>query len=95
MIDFTADWCPTCKVLEATVLSSGAIRDAVAQNRVVIMKADTSHKNPKLMKMIGANAVPALAIFPADNPNRPIVFRDMYTVADVLDALKKAGPSKP
>ena len=35
-----------------------------------------------------------LAIFPAANPNRPIVLRGGYTRQTLLDALKKAGPSK-
>jgi len=95
LIDFTADWCATCKTLEATVLNTAAVRDVVVQNSVATMKADTTHDVPELLSVLGADSVPTLAIFPADDPNSPIVFRGWYSAEELLDALKKAGPSKP
>ncbi|HYW81337.1 MAG TPA: cytochrome c biogenesis protein CcdA, partial [Thermoguttaceae bacterium] len=94
LIDFTADWCATCKTLEATVLNTAPVRDVVMQNSVATMKADTTHDVPPLMKILGVDAVPTLAIFPADDPNSPIIFRGWYSVDELLAALKKAGPSK-
>jgi len=38
--------------------------------------------------------VPVIAIFPAGNPNQPIRFLDGYTKSSILEALRKAGPSK-
>jgi thiol:disulfide interchange protein DsbD len=99
MVDFTADWCPTCKWLEATVLDSRAVRDALARHRIVPLKADYTQQDPEvaaMLDLIGARQVPVLAIFPAGKPNEPIVFfNGGYTLGMVLDALEQAGPSKP
>lgn len=98
MVDFTADWCLTCKTLEATVLSSDAVREAVARNGVIPLKADWTDRDPEvtaMLELLGVRQVPVLAIFPASKPNEPIAFVDGYTQGMVLDALEKAGPSKP
>lgn len=97
MIDFTADWCLTCKTLEATVLNTSRVRQAVENNGVVPLQADWTHGQPEVTEMLetlGGKQVPVLAIFPAGNPNRPIVLRGGYTQRTLLDALQRAGPSK-
>ncbi len=98
MVTFTADWCLTCKALEATVLSSEAVHKAVQDNRVVAVKADFTREDPEigsmLERLVGSRQVPVLAIFPAGQPKSPIAFVDGYTQNMVLEALAKAGPSK-
>jgi thiol:disulfide interchange protein DsbD len=98
LVDFTADWCLTCKVLEATVLNTHDVREYVQANHIVTMKADWTDRGKdvaNVLKLLGSEQVPVLAIFPASNPNQPIVLRGGYTQRTLLDALKKAGPSKP
>jgi thiol:disulfide interchange protein len=97
LVDFTADWCLTCKALEAAVLNTQEVCDVVAANRIVTLHADWTHADPEVTRMLealGSKQVPVLAIFPADNPNAPIVLRGGYTQQVLLDALKQAGPSK-
>lgn len=97
MIDFTADWCPNCKTLEATVLNTKAVKDLVEANGVVTLVADytsTPDEITSLMRELQAGAVPVLAIFPAGDPSHPIVYRDGYTQSTLLDALRQAGPSR-
>ena len=97
MVDFTADWCLTCKTLEATVLNTSEVRKAVEANGVVPLKADWTHLSPEVTQMLeilGTKQVPVLAIFPAGNPNRPIRLLGGYRTQTVLDALSKAGPSR-
>lgn len=97
MVDFTADWCLTCKTLEATVLDTQAVRELVGKNGVIVLRADWTHADPEVSKMLeilGGKQVPVVAIFPADDPNRPIVLRGGYTQRTLLDALEKAGPSR-
>jgi len=97
VVDFTADWCLNCKVLEATVLNTVPIREAIRANRVLALKADNTQEDPgvsTMMELLGVRQVPVLAIFPAGRPNEPIVFLDGYTQRMVLDALKEAGPSE-
>jgi thiol:disulfide interchange protein DsbD len=97
LIDFTADWCLTCKTLEAAVLNTAAVREAVEKNGVVTLQADWTYADPEvteLLELLGSKQVPVVAIFPAEEPNRPIIFQGGYTQATLLDALQRAGPSK-
>jgi len=97
MVDFTANWCPNCKVLETTVLNTVPVREAIRANRVLALKADNTHEDPgvtAMMDLLGVRQVPVLAIFPASRPNEPIVFLGGYTRGMVLEALSEAGPSK-
>jgi thiol:disulfide interchange protein len=96
LIDFTADWCLTCKTLEAIVLNTRPTRELVDRNGVVTFQADWTRRDPEVTEMLeilGAKQVPIIAIFPAGDPNQPIVFRGGYTQKMLLDALEKAGPS--
>lgn len=68
---------------------------------MVTIKADKTRENPaidKLLRLLGnpKGTLPFYAIFPADNPNKPIIFADgIVTQSQILEALEKAGPSKP
>jgi len=97
LVDFTADWCATCKTLEALYLNDAEVREAAKQNGVVKLKADWTHGDPEvtaMLELLGAKQVPVIAVFPAGNPNQPIRFLDGYTKTSLLEALFKAGPSK-
>ena len=88
--------------LERTVLRTAPILDAIRKNDVVTLQADWSHAAPEVTRLlsalIGEPHVPVLAIFPAGDPNHPILvegldpaFRTDQSQQIVLDALAKAG----
>ncbi|MEK6234438.1 MAG: hypothetical protein N2C14_06980 [Planctomycetales bacterium] len=61
------------------------------------MIADKTAHNQEIDDLLTAlkgYSLPIVAIFPASNPRKPIILRDVYTQSQLLDALKKAGPSK-
>ena len=63
---------------------------------VVTVKADWSNDSPEVTQMLdvlGSRQIPVIAIFSANNPNHPTVFRGSYSQQEFFDALKKAGPS--
>ena len=100
LIDFTADWCPNCKLLESAVLNTKQTRDYVESRGIVAMKADITDfpedATELLEALIGANPqIPVVAIFPAGKPNEPIVLNDMFSRSRLLEQLDKAGPSRP
>ena len=98
LVDFTADWCATCKTLEALYLNSPEVRELVQKNNVVTVKADWTDYRPEItamLELLGAKQVPVIAIFPAGSPNNPTRFVNGYTKSSILEALHKAGPSKP
>ncbi len=96
MIDFTADWCPTCKVLERLYLNNAETKRLIEELGIVAVKADWTHKEnsvevTEMLNLLGARSVPTLAIFPASRPNEPIVFRGGFTHRQLLDALRQAA----
>ena len=94
LVDFTADWCPNCKFLEATVLDSPAVVEAVNHLGIITLQADWTHEAPEITKMLEAlgagKNVPVVAIFPARDPNHPLVIAGPCTRQTLLDALEKA-----
>jgi thiol:disulfide interchange protein len=98
MVDFSADWCLTCKWNLKFAIETNAVRDLVKANGIVPMLADWTSESPTIKKALnelGRNSIPTLAIYPADPPEgKPMVLSDLLYESQVLDALKKAGPSK-
>lgn len=97
MVDFTADWCVTCQVVERTVLDVPSTKAFVEKQGVVPLVADWTDGSPEITSMLdrlGSKQIPKLAIFPADTPHRPIVLDGVYTQAQLFEALRRAGPSR-
>jgi thiol:disulfide interchange protein/DsbC/DsbD-like thiol-disulfide interchange protein len=95
LVDFSADWCFNCKVLERTVLESVPVRDAIQEAGAAQLYADYTDYPPEIddtIKALKSNGVPVVAIFPGDRPYEPIVFRGGYTTAGLIEALKSAKP---
>jgi thiol:disulfide interchange protein len=93
IVDFTADWCINCKVLEHAVLFTDDIKKAIANSGAVAMKADYTNQPPEIertIRALRANGVPVIAVFPGDSPYQPIVFRGGYTRQGIIEALEKA-----
>jgi len=94
-IDFTAEWCLTCKVNEKVVLNDAAVIRAFRERNIVPLKADWTSRNPEITKLLakfGRSGVPLYVIFPADNPGSPIVLPEVITTSIVIEALQKAAP---
>jgi len=92
VVDFTADWCPSCKVLEQTTLTPARLGDMKAKYGVRYLKADLTERSPEaeaLLAALGSQSIPLLAIFPKNDPNRPLVLRDLFTPTQFEEALKQ------
>jgi len=94
LVDFTADWCATCKVLERLVLHTQSVEEAITQADVVTMEADYTKRPSEIeraIKSLGGVGVPLIAIFPGDDPYRPYVFSDgQYTKVGLIEAIAQA-----
>jgi suppressor for copper-sensitivity B len=96
MIDFTADWCLTCKTNLKLAVDTRKTLELVEKHGVVPMLADWTKPSDEIkqtLNALGSNSIPVLAIYPAGQPDKPIILRDLLTQQDVLDALEKAGAS--
>ncbi len=100
LVDFTADWCPTCKTNIATAIETHAVAEAIRRNAVVPILADFTDRSPEIdrfLASLGSRSIPFLVIYPGtkpgDPPREPIVLRDAITQSQLLAALEEAGPS--
>jgi thiol:disulfide interchange protein DsbD len=92
-VEFTADWCPSCKVLNQAVLTQDNIASWRERYDLTLVRVDLSQPNPEgeaLLQALGSRSIPALAVFPAKSPERPIVLRDFYSSRDIRQALDKS-----
>lgn len=67
-IDFTADWCITCKVNERVALSKPEVATAFAEKGVVALKADWTNSDEMVTKALegyGRNSIPLYVYYPA------------------------------
>ncbi len=97
MVDFTARWCPTCKVLERSVLNTKPVQQVVEKNDVVTLVADWSDGDEEIgrvLEALGSKQLPVIAIFPAGDPYRPKKLAGMYTRSELVGKLRAAGPSQ-
>jgi thiol:disulfide interchange protein DsbD len=88
-VDFTADWCITCKVNERGALASDTVREAFASQNVATLVADWTHADPAItaeLARFGRNGVPLYLVYPQGG--EPRVLPQVLTAGIVVDALK-------
>ncbi|WBF67345.1 thioredoxin domain-containing protein [Desulfovibrio subterraneus] len=93
LVDFTADWCPNCKILESTVLTADNRTRWAAEYGITYIKVDLTRHNEEgqaLLKALGSQSIPVVALFPkGDKASRPLVLRDLFTTDLAESALKE------
>jgi thiol:disulfide interchange protein len=97
LVDFTANWCLTCKLNLKTAINRAQVRSVIEKNGVVPLLADWTDKNDAIksaLAELNSISIPLMAIYPADPNAEVLVLRDLLTQGDVLDALEQAGPSR-
>jgi len=90
-VDFTADWCLTCKANEKTVLATDSVRGAMAEHDVVPLMGDFTRYDPVIQKWLdryGRAGVPMYLVIPADRSREAILLPEALTPGLVIDALK-------
>jgi len=92
-IDFTADWCLTCKVNEQTVMTDREVVEKFKSRDIVPIRADWTNRNPDITRLLakfGRIGVPLYVVFPAGKPTEPIVLPEVITTGIVIDAIERA-----
>lgn len=94
LVDFTADWCPTCKALERTVLTPKAVAELKRRFGMVAVRVDMTRQDPEttaLLRALGSASIPLAAVFPAgEGSSRPVVLRDLFTSGQLEQAVQEA-----
>ena len=89
-VDFTAEWCVSYKANECVVLRSDAVKKALRDDNVLVLKADFttySEDIAKLLKQFNAPSVPLYVIYPAGKPD------SAHRLADLADPTNRARRS--
>ena len=92
-LDFTAEWCLTCKANEKIVLDSEEVRKTLNEFNVVTMKADYTRRDPVIREKLagfGRSGVPLYVIYPP-NGGDPIVLPEIINKSLVIENLTKAA----
>jgi thiol:disulfide interchange protein len=93
-VDFTADWCLTCKANERFALDIAPVRQAFVQHRVVMLRADWTHGDPEITQILkehGRAGVPMYLFYPGGKDRPPMVLPELISSQTVLDALKTSS----
>lgn len=96
-VDYTAEWCLTCKSNKYFVLDTDKMAREFASRNVYPIMADFTNYNPEIQEELrkhGRAGVPLNIVLPAGKPDSPIVLPEVLTPGIVMGALKDAGPSE-
>ena len=92
LVDFTADWCVSCKYLEKTTLVAANLDDWRDDYGLIFVRVDLTGDNPDgmaLLSALGSKSIPLVAVFPAgEGANAPLVLRDLFRTATMDAALE-------
>lgn len=92
-VNFTADWCVTCKVNEATVFADPKVRDALSSDRAVYLVADWTSRDDIIAQELarhGRVGVPLYLVYQAGQ-SEPQILPQLPSVETILTAL---GPAR-
>ncbi|MFP6629194.1 MAG: thioredoxin family protein [Myxococcota bacterium] len=93
-VDFTADWCITCKVNESVVLEDSRVQSELARLRFVTFKADWTLYDDEIRQVLasfGRAGVPMYLVYAPNSPGHPKLLPELLTVDLVIDALRDAA----
>ncbi|MDF1503461.1 thioredoxin family protein, partial [Roseisolibacter sp. H3M3-2] len=94
LLDFTADWCLTCKVNERVALASEAVRASIRAHDVVLLRADWTTRDPAVTRALaafGRNSVPFVVLYGRDRAAAPALLPTLLTPGIVTRALDAAA----
>ena len=92
-VDFTADWCLTCKVNEKQVLATRTVREAMDRLGGVPLKADWTRRDEVITDWLlrfGRAGVPFYLVLPPGGGD-PIPLPEVITPGLVVEALEKGA----
>ncbi|HAL07597.1 MAG TPA: thiol:disulfide interchange protein, partial [Brevundimonas sp.] len=92
-VNFTADWCVTCKVNESMSLSSARTAQALEQANAVYLVGDWTRRDDAItaeLQRHGRSGVPLYLVY-APGRSEPRILPQLLTEGVVIDALKDAA----
>jgi thiol:disulfide interchange protein len=97
LLDFTADWCLTCKVNERVAFGSDTVRASLRAYDVALLRADWTTRDPSVTRALAAfsrNSVPFVVLYGRDRAAAPAVLPTLLTPGIVTRALDAAAAGR-
>ena len=94
LVDFTADWCLTCKANKRTSIEISAVRAKLREINAVALLADNTQSPPEIaaeLQKHGRAGVPLVLVYPKDGVLPPQMLPTLLTPGIVIEALEKAA----
>ena len=94
-LDFTADWCLSCKVNERIAFASRDVQEAFRSGRVALVRADWTARDDRIAAAVasfGRSGIPLYVVYPADASKPYALLPEVLTPGIVLAALRSADP---
>lgn len=92
LVEFTADWCPNCKLLEQSTLTPKNLQRWHEQYGVRFIRVDLTREDASaqhFLQSLGSSSIPLTALFPVGaKAAEPLVLRDIYS-STAMDAAMK------
>jgi thiol:disulfide interchange protein len=93
-LDFTAEWCLTCKVNEKTIIETQAVADLFREHGAVPLKGDWTNYDANITSWLGCYrraGVPFYVVLPGDPTLPAIPLGEALTVGTIRAALEQAN----
>ena len=100
LVDYTAEWCPTCQVNEKRVFSNELVKKKLKELGVMLVAADMTvdeESEDVVADLFRADRVTisTYLVYPANYPESPaILLEEWISPDDVLKALDRIAPQK-
>ncbi|WP_409021139.1 thioredoxin family protein [Brevundimonas vesicularis] len=93
-VNFTADWCVTCKINERSALSSARTARAIADTNTLYLVADWTRRDDAITAALQSHGRSGVPLYLVHTPGdrEPRILPQLLTEGTVIDALKPAAP---
>jgi thiol:disulfide interchange protein DsbD len=94
LVNFTADWCVTCKINERTSLGSAGVTAALERSNAVYLVGDWTRRDDAItaeLQRHGRSGVPLYLLYSPGAPE-PRILPQLLTEGVIIDALKEVQP---
>jgi thiol:disulfide interchange protein DsbD len=89
-IDFTADWCLSCKVNEKVAFGSTEVTQRFLDLKMSMLKADWTLRDEAIAQALakyGRNSIPLYVLYSGNGPNDYVILPEVLSPNIVLEAL--------
>ncbi|MDP1912412.1 protein-disulfide reductase DsbD [Brevundimonas sp.] len=94
LVNFTADWCVTCKINERTSLTSAGVKAAMERTHAVYLVGDWTRRDDAItaeLQRHGRSGVPLYLLY-SPGSAEPRILPQLLTEGVVVEALMKPSP---